>query len=212
MLALVAPGLLVAGAPWRRLGLGRPATALAEARRRHPERVRSGAVGGARPGRHGRLADRRRPSTPCAPEAGWWPLRLSAWAFPGRSCGSSASVAARWSLVAARTQRIAVAAVSMWTIWVLAYLVAMSDGDWYRAYVHVAGRGLSQAIDQQISAGVMWAVASACFVPVIFFNLSSGSTARRTPTRRSGAWCATSAGVAPPAAGQPALSLRPAGP
>ena len=31
--------------------------------------------------------------------------------------------------------------------------------------------GLSLVADQQITAGVMWAVASACFVPVIFFNL-----------------------------------------
>ena len=50
-------------------------------------------------------------------------------------------------------------------------MVAMSNGDWYRAYVHGAGRGLSLVADQQITAGVMWAVASACFVPVIFFNL-----------------------------------------
>jgi hypothetical protein len=60
----------------------------------------------------------------------------------------------------------------MWTIWVLAYMVAMSNGDWYRAYRHVAGHGLSLVADQQITAGVMWAVATACFVPVIFFNLS----------------------------------------
>ena len=35
----------------------------------------------------------------------------------------------------------------------------------------MAGHGLSLVADQQITAGVMWAAASACFVPVIFFNL-----------------------------------------
>jgi cytochrome c oxidase assembly factor CtaG len=67
--------------------------------------------------------------------------------------------------------RIAVAAVSMWTIWVLAYLVAMSPHDWYRAYHHMSGHGLSLAADQQIAAGVLWFLAASCFVPLIFWNL-----------------------------------------
>ncbi len=53
----------------------------------------------------------------------------------------------------------------------LAYLVAMSNGDWYRAYHHAAGSGLSLAMDQQIAAGVMWGMAGACFIPLIFWNL-----------------------------------------
>jgi hypothetical protein len=47
----------------------------------------------------------------------------------------------------------------------------MSDGEWYPAYRHVAGHGLSLVADQQITAGVMWAVASICFLPLIFFDL-----------------------------------------
>jgi hypothetical protein len=59
----------------------------------------------------------------------------------------------------------------MWTTWVLAYMVAMSNANWYPAYRHLVGRGLSGAADQQVTAGVLWLVATACFVPVIFYNL-----------------------------------------
>ena len=41
VLALVAPGLFVAAAPWDWVGLGHQSLVLAEARRRHPERLRS---------------------------------------------------------------------------------------------------------------------------------------------------------------------------
>jgi cytochrome c oxidase assembly factor CtaG len=170
VLALVAPGLLVAGAPWRRLGLVRPATALAEARRRHPERVRSAAVAAAA---LACMVAWRVPASVDALRSGGWPLAIEvvSLSLSGTAlwleCVTSPPLGPR----SPRPVRIALCAAAMWTIWVLAYVVAMSNGDWYPAYHHWAGHGLSLVADQQITAGVMWATASACFVPVIFFNL-----------------------------------------
>jgi cytochrome c oxidase assembly factor CtaG len=59
----------------------------------------------------------------------------------------------------------------MWTFWVLAYLLAMSGAGWYRSYLHVPGHGISLAIDQQAASGLMWVLATACFVPLIFWHL-----------------------------------------
>jgi len=72
---------------------------------------------------------------------------------------------------ATRPYRIGVSAISMWTVWVLAYLTAMSQDPWYRGFQHVAGQGLSPSADQQFTAGVMWFISAAAFLPVIFSNL-----------------------------------------
>ncbi len=72
---------------------------------------------------------------------------------------------------ATRPYRIGMSAVSMWTVWVLAYMGAMAHGSWYPAFVHVAGHGLSLAADQQLSTGIMWLLCAGAFLPVIFWNL-----------------------------------------
>ncbi|MHB8380227.1 MAG: cytochrome c oxidase assembly protein [Acidimicrobiales bacterium] len=72
---------------------------------------------------------------------------------------------------ATRPYRIGISTVSMWTVWVLAYLMAMSQNSWYRDIHHVAG-GLSQSADQQFSAGAMWFLSALAFLPVIFSNLN----------------------------------------
>jgi cytochrome c oxidase assembly factor CtaG len=171
VLALVAPGLLVAGAPWDLLGLGGVAEKLAAARRCHYERARTVAV--AVPALACMVAWR----TPAAVNA----LKTGGWLLALESVSLGIAGAALWlecitsgALVprGPRPQRIAVAAVSMWTIWVLAYLLAMSGAGWYRTYLHVPGHGLSLAIDQQAASGVMWAIATACFVPLIFWQLA----------------------------------------
>ncbi len=59
----------------------------------------------------------------------------------------------------------------MWAIWVLAYALGMSHSDWYPAYQHVAGHGLSLIADQEIAAGVTWGVTGCCFIPLIIWNL-----------------------------------------
>jgi cytochrome c oxidase assembly factor CtaG len=170
VLALVAPGLVVAGAPWELLGLGPVAEKLAAARRRHNERARTVAV--AAPALACMVAWRT-PAAVNALKAGGWLLALEvlslgvAGAALWLECISSGALVPRGP----RPQRIAVAAVSMWTIWVLAYLLAMSGAGWYRSYLHVPGHGISLAIDQQAASGLMWALATACFVPLIFWHL-----------------------------------------
>jgi cytochrome c oxidase assembly factor CtaG len=170
VLGLVAPGFFVAGAPWERLGLARPARSLAAARRRHPERLRSAVLVGLAlccmaAWRVPAIVDR-------LPSSRWW-LALEAVTLTCSGtvlwleCVSSAPLIPR----STRPFRIALCAVSMWTTWVIAYMVAMSTADWYPAYRHQVGRGLSKVADQQLAAGLLWAAATACFVPVIFSNL-----------------------------------------
>lgn len=169
-LALVVPGLVVAGAPWEVVGLGPVAEKLAAARQRHRERFRTGLV--TVPALACMVAWRT-PAAVNAVRAGGWLLALEvlslgiAGAVLWLECVGSGVLVPRGS----RPQRIAVAAVSMWTVWVLAYLLAMSDASWYRSYPHVPGHGLSLAIDQQAAAGVMWAIATVCFVPLVFWHL-----------------------------------------
>jgi cytochrome c oxidase assembly factor CtaG len=70
-----------------------------------------------------------------------------------------------------RPHRVALAAVSMWAVWVLAYLVGLSHASWYHAYVHHAGSGFSLSADQQLTTGLMWFISGCAFIPVVFWNL-----------------------------------------
>jgi cytochrome c oxidase assembly factor CtaG len=64
-----------------------------------------------------------------------------------------------------RPQRAFWAALAMWTIWILAYILGFSHVAWFTAYSHP---GLSSVADQEIATGVMWAVPALCFAPVVF--------------------------------------------
>lgn len=70
-----------------------------------------------------------------------------------------------------RPFRIAMSAVAMWSVWVVAYLNAMSYDSWYRSFHHVMGHGVSLSADQQLTAGLMWALSAFAFLPVVFWNL-----------------------------------------
>lgn len=70
-----------------------------------------------------------------------------------------------------RPHRVALAAVSMWAVWVLAYLVGLSHASWYHAFTHHAGAGLSLSADQQLSTGMLWFISGCAFIPVVFWNL-----------------------------------------
>ena len=70
-----------------------------------------------------------------------------------------------------RPGRVALAAVSMWTVWILAYLVGLSHASWYPAYPHHAGTGFSLSADQQLTTGMMWFVSACAFIPVVYWNL-----------------------------------------
>jgi cytochrome c oxidase assembly factor CtaG len=64
-----------------------------------------------------------------------------------------------------RPLRALFAAIAMWTIWIVAYILGFSQVAWYTAYSHPR---LSTVADQQIATGIMWAVPGLCFVPVVF--------------------------------------------
>jgi cytochrome c oxidase assembly factor CtaG len=70
----------------------------------------------------------------------------------------------------ARWQRAVMAALAMWTIWALAYILGFSRTAWYPAYRHVAGHGLSVAADQQLATWALWAVAAFSFLPIVFYS------------------------------------------
>lgn len=69
--------------------------------------------------------------------------------------------------------RIPAAAVTMWALWTLAYIVGFAASGAYPAYAHLTGRALSQGADEQVAAGLLWAVGAGSFVPVLFASLMS---------------------------------------
>jgi cytochrome c oxidase assembly factor CtaG len=204
LIAMAVPALLVLGSPWHLVGLGTVAERLAS-RRRHQSNLddRHSAGTGASTSRRGsgpgwmpvtlvvgisiglEIAWR----TPAAVNrlAGdrWLVLAEAATLIP-------AGVAVWLELVespplsprASRPVRMAVAAISMWAVWILAYVVGLSHSATYRAYVHAPGVGLSAAADQQVTTWVMWFVAACAFIPVVFVNLTEWlrSEDRREPS------------------------------
>jgi cytochrome c oxidase assembly factor CtaG len=162
---VLVPMLVVLGAPWRLMGLGHATTALAEARRRHPEPFRSMTV--AIVAAAAAIAWRTPPAVDL--------LAKHPWASIVEAVTLVAAGTALWLEFvvspplfprSSRPVRIALATVTMWVIWVLAYALGMSRSDWYPAYHHIAGHGLSLIADQEIAAGLMWAVTACCLIPL----------------------------------------------
>jgi len=67
-------------------------------------------------------------------------------------------------------QRAGVAALAMWSIWAIAYVLGFAAHAVVPAY-DGAGSHLSPLADQEITAFLLWAVAGVCFIPVIFVTL-----------------------------------------
>lgn len=179
VLAMVVPALLVLGAPWRSFarpgrnrasGLDRALVQLDARRRAHPGLARSGSF----------LA------LDVAVMVAWrMPVLVDAVARTGAlavvesACLVAAGMLLWLELVesppleprSSKPRRAVLAALAMWSVWTVAYIEAMSGSDWYTAFRHVAGSGLSAAADRQMSAGVLWAVSAAAFMPVVFWNL-----------------------------------------
>lgn len=61
-----------------------------------------------------------------------------------------------------------IAAFAMWLIWVVAYILGMATHGVFHAYRYHPGGPLSAVADQELATAVLWAVAAACFMPVIF--------------------------------------------
>jgi cytochrome c oxidase assembly factor CtaG len=170
--ATAVPALLVLGVPWRMLGLAR-------------------LMPGGR-GLTGRLARPRRGGSGFARGAAallvfmgtviaWrLPVTVNALAtLPGLAVLEMVTLVAAGSALwlelvesppllprLSRPLRAVFAAVAMWTIWVLAYILGFSQVAWFGAYAHAAG--LSLVADQEMATGIMWAVPALCFIPVVF--------------------------------------------
>jgi cytochrome c oxidase assembly factor CtaG len=170
MFATVVPALLVLGAPWRALGV----------------RARDGG------GLPGRLA--RGPAGSSGFARGAAILLVFICTVIGWRLPASVNALARWpgfavlemvTLVAAgsalwlelvesppflprmaRPLRAVCAAVAMWTLWIIGYILGFSQVAWFSAYAHTTG--LSPVVDQEITTGLMWAIPAFCFVPVVF--------------------------------------------
>ena len=176
LLAIVVPALVALGAPWRRLGLARAAEA---------ETARLA----------DRVADRRQRHRELPWSLAFIALDLAvvvAWHVPGAVAGVSEH---RWLIPleglvllafglglwlelvpspplvprSGYLRRAVLAAFAMWTFWILAYILGLSNHAFYPNFTHAPG-GLSPAADQQIASAVLWFVAAANFVPVIFWN------------------------------------------
>jgi cytochrome c oxidase assembly factor CtaG len=177
LLAIAVPALFVAGAPWQWLkstGEGtsdspsRMVDRLADGRLRHRELPRSLAFIG----------------VDIAVIIGWHtPEAVSAvsdhgWLAPVEALTFLVFGAGLWlELVqsppfAPRSGHLrcaVLAALAMWALWIVAYVVGMSNHDFYTSFHHVPG-GLSSAADQQIASAVFWLVSALAFLPVVFWN------------------------------------------
>lgn len=165
VLAAVVPALLVLGAPWRPLSL----TGLMRRR----DTVRTGRAAFARgtavlAAFMGTVIAWRLPPSvnALAKDPGLAVLELVTLSGAGTmlwlELAQSPPVLPRLT----RPVRAVFAAVAMWTIWALAYILGFSQAVWYRAYSHP---GLSSVADQEIATGILWAVSAVCFIPVVYF-------------------------------------------
>ena len=197
LFAIVAPALIVLGAPWRLLGLSRagdgiPAEAASGAAPAAP--AGAGVPGGAGP--FDRLAAGRqqhRSFLRASVFLLWFFGTCLVWRLPpvvdALARHPALIVAELVTLLAAgiglwlelvssppleprlpNPQRAAVAALAMWSTWAVAYALGLANHGVFHAY-DAAGSGLSAVADQQITVGLVWAVSAFCFVPVVFVTM-----------------------------------------
>lgn len=70
-----------------------------------------------------------------------------------------------------RPLRALFAALPMWTIWAIAYIMGFSHTVWFTALAHAPGHGIGTIADQEIAAFLLWLIPGLCFVPVVFVSL-----------------------------------------
>lgn len=96
-----------------------------------------------------------------------------------------------------RPWRAVVAALIMWTIWIVSFIIGFSHVSWYVAFHH-STQGMSAGADQEISTGILWMSAFATYLPVVFGDVMGWLKNSDDPDaelrrliraeRRSGAW------------------------
>jgi Cytochrome c oxidase caa3 assembly factor (Caa3_CtaG) len=67
----------------------------------------------------------------------------------------------------ARPERALIAALAMWSLWAIAYVLGFAHDSVVHAYDQ-AGSHLGTVADQEITAFLLWAAAGAAFTPVVF--------------------------------------------
>jgi cytochrome c oxidase assembly factor CtaG len=171
--AMVAPALIVLGAPWRFLRLSRagagPVDRLAASRGQQRSFLRAAAfllvfIGACLVWR----------LPPVVDALASHPLLVAAELVTLLAAGiglwlelvASPPLAPRLP----NPQRAAIAALAMWSTWAVAYALGFASHAVFRGY-DAAGSGLSAVADQQITVGLVWAVSAFCFVPVVFVTM-----------------------------------------
>lgn len=176
LLALVLPVLVAIGAPWRHLGLARAsevdppllADRVADRRLRHRELSRSLAFIAAD---LGAVVAWHAPRAVADVSAHGWLIPLEGVTLLAFGLGLWLELVPSAPLVprSSYLRRAVLSALAMWTFWILAYVLGLSNHAFYPNFAHAPG-GLSAAADQQVASAVLWFVAAASFVPVIFWN------------------------------------------
>lgn len=184
VLALCVPALVVLGAPWRHLGaLGRLA-----ARRAGVTRLSSGFP--ALVLQTVTVVAWRTPAAVSAISHHGWLVGIEAVTLLAAGAGlwlelvDSAPMRAR----TAPSRRIVLAAIAMWTVWIIAYVAGMAHGQGYPTFHHTAGRGLSAAADQQLATLLLFVAAAATYLPVVFSNLFAWLGAEERTGGDAAAW------------------------
>ena len=172
LLAVLVPALVVLGAPWRLAGIGSLLDAVNMKRQRRP--TISSAALLVVPSLALFVVWRAPPLVDRLAHDRWLMLLEAATLVPAGTLiwlelVRSPPMAPRL----APYYRIAVAAVTMWTLWIVGYVVGLANSDTYAVFAREHHRVIGVAADQQITAGLMWFVAAAAFVPVVFANLTS---------------------------------------
>lgn len=164
VLAMVGPALIVLGAPWRPLRLSRWAGRLAASRDRGPSFRRAAVFPAAFAGL---TVLWRLP--PVLDALARFPWLAAAEAVTLLAAGTalwlelvpSPPLLPRLSL----PQRATFAAAAMWSVWIVGYALGFSSRPEVAAY---AGEGVAA---QEAAVGLVWVVASACFLPVILATM-----------------------------------------
>ena len=176
--AMVAPALVVLGAPWRLLrlsragGAGGVADRMAVARQENRSFLRAGiflivfaavTLAWRLPPVMDALA--RQPALMLAEAVTVLPAGLGLWL----ELIGSPPLAPRLP----RPHRAAVAALAMWFTWAVAYVVGFHNGPVFPAYAAVPGRAVGLVADQELAVAIIWAVTGLCFVPVVIVTMMS---------------------------------------
>ncbi len=166
LLAIAVPALGAVGDRWAR---STRAGALAAARLRHPETVRSlaflalwvCAV----------VAWRTPPAVDALGRHGWL-VAVEAVTLVSTGLGLWLELVESPPLTPRSTRpvRVLLAALAMWAVWIAAYAMGLSRAEVYRGFQHLPG-GLSVGADQAVATATLWFAALCAFVPVVFFNL-----------------------------------------